>query len=135
MKVETISPAGMFEPIGPYSHIAKAGPFITISGTPGVDPATSQLAGDDAYSQARQIVRNLRSMLAEVGASLSDVMHVHVFLKQVEDFQEMNRAYLEEFGAHQPARTVICIADLPKEGALMTMNLTAFAQLDGNHDV
>ncbi len=96
MKVETFSPADMFEPIGPYSHIAKAGPFITISGTPGVDPATSQLAGADAYSQAKQIVRNIRSLLAQVNASLNDVMHVHVFLKRVEDFKEMNRAYSED---------------------------------------
>lgn len=126
MPVENFTPTGMFEPIGPYSHLSKAGPFIAISGTPGVDPSTSAMAGADAYSQARQIVKNFRSMLAEVGASLDDVMHVHVFLKRVEDFQEMNRAYAEEFGSHRPARTVICVADLPKQGALMTMNLTAF---------
>lgn len=127
MQVETFTPAGMFEPIGPYSHLTKAGPFITISGTPGVDPATSQMAGDDAYSQSKQIVKNFRVMLAEVGASLEQVMHVHVFLKRVEDFQAMNQAYAEEFGSHRPARTVICVADLPKQGALMTMNLTAYA--------
>ena len=69
-------------------------------------------------------------MLAAVCASLEDVMHVHVFLKRVEDFQEMNRAYAEEFGAHRPARTVICVADLPKQHALMTMNLTAFMRND-----
>lgn len=127
MHIETITPAGMFEPIGPYSHLTKVGPFISISGTPGVDPATGQMAGADAYSQSRQIVKNFAAMLAEVGATLDDTMHVHVFLKQVGDFQEMNRAYAEEFGAHRPARTVICVADLPKQGALMTMNLTAYA--------
>ena len=127
MQVETITPSGMFTPIGPYSHISRVGPFITISGTPGVNPATSKMSSDDAYSQSKQIVQNFRQMLADVGASLNDVMHVHVFLKRVEDFQEMNRAYAEEFGAHLPARTVICVNDLPKQGALMTMNLTAYA--------
>jgi 2-iminobutanoate/2-iminopropanoate deaminase len=127
MNIETITPAGFFEPIGPYSHVTRVGPFISVSGTPGVDPATKDFAGTDAYSQARQIVRNFRLMLAEAGASLNDVMHVNVFLKRVEDFQEMNRGYAEEFGAHRPARTVICVADLPKQGALMTMNLTAYA--------
>ena len=126
MKIETTSPKNMFEPIGPYNHIAKAGPFITISGTPGVDSSTSQMAGTDAYSQAKQTVRNLSSMLESVDASLKDVMHVHIFLTNVEDFQEMNRGYKEEFGSHCPARTVICVADLPKKGALMTMNLTAY---------
>lgn len=126
MKIETITSDNMFEPIGPYNHIAKAGPFITISGTPGIDPETSQMAGDDAYSQSKQIVRNFRSMLADVDSSLDDIMHVHVFLVNVEDFAEMNRAYAEEFGSHCPTRTVICVADLPKKGALMTMNATAY---------
>lgn len=125
--IHTVTPAGMFAPIGPYSHLTRAGSLIMISGTPGVDPASGQLAGADAYRQARQIVRNFRHMLAEVGAELRDVMHVNVFLKRVEDFAEMNRGYAEEFGEHLPARTVICVADLPKAGALMTMNLTAVA--------
>lgn len=116
----------MFEPIGPYNHIAKAGPFITISGTPGIDSKTSKMAGIDAYSQSKQTVRNIRLMLESVGASLKDVMHVHVFLINVEDFQEMNRGYAEEFGSPCPSRTVICVADLPKKGALMTMNVTAY---------
>ena len=125
MPVETLTPPGSFAPIGPYSHIAKAGSFVTLSGTPGVDPATGELAGEDAYTQARQIVRNFRNMLAAVGGTLEDVLHVHVYLKDCADFAEMNRAYAEDFGTHRPARTVIGVADLPKPGARMTMNLTA----------
>ena len=49
-EIETITPTEMFEPIGPYSHLTKVGPFITISGTPGVDPNTLEMAGADAYS-------------------------------------------------------------------------------------
>ncbi|MBI3229796.1 MAG: RidA family protein [Burkholderiales bacterium] len=125
MPVTTLSPSDFFEPIGPYSHLARAGNFITISGTPGIDPATQDFAGTDAYSHSQQIVKNFRTLLAAAGAQLSDVLHVNVYLKHVEDFAEMNRAFAEEFGNHKPARTVICVADLPKKGALMTMDLTA----------
>ena len=125
MKVETFTPANVMKPIGPYSHIAKAGSFIAISGTAGIDPATGDFAGPDAYSQARQIVRSFRSMLEDVGSSLEHVLHVNVFLKNAADFEEMNRAYREAFGNHLPARTVVAVADLPKKEALMTMNLTA----------
>lgn len=127
MNIESITPTDMFEPIGPYSHLTKVGPFITISGTPGVDPKTGKMAGTDAYSQSKQIVQNFRSMLAGVNAKLENVMHVHVFLTCVDDFPEMNRAYAEEFASYLPARTVICVAGLPKQGALMTMNLTAYS--------
>jgi 2-iminobutanoate/2-iminopropanoate deaminase len=125
MQVETFTPANVMKPIGPYSHIAKAGSFIAISGTAGIDPATGDFAGPDAYSQARQILRSFRSMLEGVGSDLGHVLHVNVFLKNAADFEEMNRAYSEAFGSHRPARTVVAVADLPKQGALMTMNLTA----------
>ena len=128
MKVETFTPTNVMKPIGPYSHIAKAGSFIAISGTAGIDPATGDFAGPDACSQARQILRSLRSMLESVGSDLDHVLHVNVFLKNAADFEEMNRAYREAFGAHLPARTVVAVADLPKKGALMTMNLTAVAR-------
>jgi len=135
MKIETISPTNMFEPIGPYNHIAKAGPFITISGTPGIDSKTLKMAGDDAYSQAKQTVQNISSMLKSVDASLKDIMHVHVFLTNVEDFKEMNRGYAEEFGSYCPSRTVICVSDLPKKGALMTMNVTAYIDNESNEKI
>lgn len=130
MTIETFTPKNMFKPIGPYSHIAKSGSFISISGTPGINFVTGELAGDDAYLQARQIVRNMCEMLKSVGSDLEDVISVNVFLKRVEDFDEMNRACAEEFGNHLPTRTVICVVDLPKKSALMTMNLTAIQNTD-----
>jgi 2-iminobutanoate/2-iminopropanoate deaminase len=125
MKVETFTPQSVMKPIGPYSHVANSGSFIAISGTAGVDPATGDFAGTDVYSQARQILRSFRSMLEGVGSDLDHVLHVNVFLKHTADFEEMNRAYREAFGTHLPARTAITVSDLPKKGALLTMNLTA----------
>ena len=123
--VETSTPPNTPAPIGPYSHIAKVGSFITIGGTAGVDPETGELAGADVFSQTKRILESFRVMLASVGSDLERVVHVNVFLKDVRDFEEMNRAYAEAMGAHRPARTVIGVNDLPKAGALLTMNLNA----------
>lgn len=123
--IETSTPPDTPTPIGPYSHIAKAGPFLSISGTAGVNPATGLLAGDDVYAQTRQILESFSVMLAAAGSDLHHVVHFNVFLKDVGDFEEMNRAYAEKMGTHRPARTVIGVNDLPKPGARLTMNLTA----------
>jgi 2-iminobutanoate/2-iminopropanoate deaminase len=123
--VETSTPANTPTPIGPYNHIAKVGPFLSIGGTAGVDPATGQLAGPDVYSQTVQILRSFQVMLESVGSDLKQVIHVHVFLRDMRDFEEMNRAYVELMAGHRPARTVIGVNDLPKPGVLLTMNLTA----------
>jgi 2-iminobutanoate/2-iminopropanoate deaminase len=124
-RVETSTPPHTPEPIGPYNHIAKVGQFISIGGTAGVNPATGQLAGTDVYSQAKQILESFRMMLESVDSDLSHIVHVNVFLKDMQHFEEMNRAYVHMLGDHRPARTVIGVAELPKPGVLLTMNLTA----------
>jgi 2-iminobutanoate/2-iminopropanoate deaminase len=124
-KVETSTPANTPTPIGPYSHIAKVGQFISIGGTAGVNPASGFLAGPDAYSQTKQILESFRVMLESAASDLEHVVHVNVFLKDMRDFDEMNRAFIEIMGNHRPARTVIGVNELPKPGVLLTMNLTA----------
>ncbi len=123
--VETSTPPNTPTPIGPYNHIAKVGPFISIGGTAGVNPATGQLAGANVYSQAKQILESFSVMLESVESDLQHVVHVNIFLKDMRDFEEMNRAYVEKMGNHRPARTVIGVNELPKPGVLLTMNLTA----------
>ena len=124
-RVDTSTPPNTPAPIGPYSHIAKVGQFITIGGTAGFDPVTGQLAGPDVSAQTRQILSSFDVMLQSAGSSLSHIIHVNVFLKNMGDFDAMNRAYVEVMGDHRPARTVIGVNDLPKPGILLTMNLTA----------
>jgi 2-iminobutanoate/2-iminopropanoate deaminase len=126
--VETVTPPNTPTPIGPYSHVARVGGFITIGGTAGVDPATGRLAGTDVVAQARQILRNFTVMLEAVGSDLGHVIHVDVYLLDIADFAAMNEAYVEAFApfsSHLPARTAIGVAALPKAGAVVTMGLTA----------
>jgi 2-iminobutanoate/2-iminopropanoate deaminase len=123
--VETFTPANTPAPIGPYNHIARVDKFISIGGTAGVDPATGKLAGPDVYSQTKQILKSFQVMLEYVNSDLNHVLHINIFLKNMQDFEEMNRAYVEMMDNHRPARTVIGVAELPKPGVLLTMNLTA----------
>lgn len=124
-RVETLTPPNTPTPIGPYSHIAKVGPNITIGGTAGVDPASGQLAGPDIGAQTRQILKSFGVMLEAVGSDLDHVVHINVFLRDMADFEAMNAAYVEAIGTHRPARTVFSVRELPKPGVLLTMNLTA----------
>ncbi len=124
-KVETSTPPNTPTPIGPYHHIAKVGSSITIGASAGVDPSTGALAGEDVGSQTLQIIDNVGVMLESVGSDLDHVVHVTVFLLHMTDFEAMNAAYTERMGSHRPARTVIGVAELPKPGILLTVNLTA----------
>ena len=125
MTVQTSTPDETMTPIGPYSHIARSGPFITIGGTAGVNPATGELAGPDVTLQTRQILEAFKVMLASVGSDLGHVLHINIFLLDMRDFAEMNAAYAATMQGFRPARTAVQVAALPKTGALLTMNLTA----------
>ena len=125
MKVEWSTPANTMTPLGPYSHVAKAGQFITIGATAGVDPATGELVGTDIAAQTAQILDAFEIMLASVGSDLDHVLHINVFLADMKDFHHMNAAYAEKMGERRPARTAVSVSGLPKPGALVTMNPTA----------
>ena len=90
-----------------------------------MNPETGQLAGSDVASQTKQILESFRVMLESVDSDLSHIVHIHIFLKNMSDFEDMNHAYVEVMGEHRPARTVIGVNELPKPGVLLTMNLTA----------
>lgn len=123
--VTTMTPAGSPKPIGPYSHIAQVGPWITIGGVGGVSPETGALAGESVEAQTRQILANFARMLEAAGSDLAHVVHVNVFMREMAEFEAMNGVYAEVFGDHLPARTVFGVADLPRPGFRLTMNLTA----------
>ncbi len=124
-KIQTITPENTMAPIGPYSHVAKAGGFITIGGTAGVDPSTGQLAGPGISEQTLQILDAFEVMLASVGSDLAHVLHINVFLTDMRDFEAMNAAYADRMQEANPARTSVQVASLPKPGARITMNATA----------
>jgi 2-iminobutanoate/2-iminopropanoate deaminase len=117
------------DPVGPYSHIARFGDFISIGAVAGVDPTTGALAGPDIASQTVQILDAFEVMLISVGSNLDHAMHITVFLKDMADFAAMNAAYESRMGQRRPARTAVAVVDLPKQGALLTMNLTAVTAL------
>jgi len=123
--VETSTPPGTPAPIGPYSHVARVGSSITISGTAAFDPVSGALVGPDVASQTRRILDTFAVMLESAGSDLAHVVHINVFLLEMADFDAMNAAYAERLGPYRPARTVIGVHELPKPGVRLTMNLTA----------
>ena len=99
-----------------------------ISAIAGMDPETGKLVGPEAYAQAKQILRLCEVMLAAAESDLDHVVHVNLFLKNVEDLDDVGRACDEALGSDRPAGTVVAVPDLPKPGALVTMSLIAMTR-------
>lgn len=98
-------------PGGPYSHAVVAGDFVYLAGATPHRTDGSPVDGDFA-TQARATLDNLATVAKASGSSLADAVRVGVYLRDLADFQEMNRFFAEYFGDEPPARTTIQ-ADLP----------------------
>ncbi len=100
--------------IGPYSQANMAGNTLFLSGQIGIDPATGELAADDVAGQARQVMANMRAVLAAAGATPEQVCKTTVFLTNIADFAVVNEIYAQTFSANAPARSCVAVAALPK---------------------
>jgi 2-iminobutanoate/2-iminopropanoate deaminase len=102
--------------IGPYSQGIKAGNLIFVSGQIPIDPATGALIDAiDIGSQTRRVLQNIQQILSSGGASIDNIVRTTVFLKNMNDFAEMNRVYGEFFREAAPARATVEVARLPKD--------------------
>ncbi len=89
----------------PHSPGVRAGPLLYISGMISLDPETGEIKPGTMASETRQILENLRHLLASNGSSLERVVKVNVFLHDMLEFENMNRVFREFFPADPPART------------------------------
>ena len=101
--------------IGPYSQAIQSGGFLFLSGQIPLDPATGQLVGGDVAAQTRQVLDNLRAVLAAAGGSLDHVVRTTVYLADLGDFAAMNEVYAGYFTSPAPARATVQVARLPRD--------------------
>ncbi|MBD8016760.1 MULTISPECIES: RidA family protein [Planococcus] len=100
--------------IGPYSQGVVSGGILYSSGQIPLT-ASGELVEGTIADQTHQVFSNLKAVLAEAGSSLGDVIKTTVFIKDMNDFAEMNEIYAAYFGDHKPARSTVEVARLPKD--------------------
>jgi 2-iminobutanoate/2-iminopropanoate deaminase len=102
--------------IGPYSQAVRAGDLLFVSGQIPIDPSTGKLIDDRTIKgQTQRVLENLLAIVAAAGGSAENVLKTTVFLRDMEDFAEMNAAYSEFFRSSPPARSTIEAARLPRD--------------------
>ena len=101
--------------IGPYSQAVKAGNMLFVSGQVPFVPETMEIVEGDVKAQTAQSLKNLQAILKEAGADFSNVVKTTVFIKDMNEFAQVNEVYAEYFGDNKPARACVEVARLPKD--------------------
>lgn len=88
----------------PFSPAVRAGDFIYVSGQVPAD-SNGEIVVGGIEAQTRQVMENLKTVLALAGATLDDVCKSTVWLHDARDFGAFNRIYMGYFGENKPARS------------------------------
>ena len=95
--------------IGPYSQgiATPGGKLIFTAGQIAINPKSGELTNGGIVEQTKQVLENVKAILAAAGAGMEDVVKTTVFLQSMDDFTLMNETYARYFGASPPARSTV----------------------------
>lgn len=119
-----ISTGSPFETAFGYSRAVVDGDLVFVSGTTGYDYATMTMPEDPA-EQARNIFRTIEAVLAEAGASLSQVVRAQYFVTDRAYCEPVLRVCGEVFGQIRPAAAIYVVSGMLKEEMKVEIEVTA----------
>ncbi|MBO9483429.1 MULTISPECIES: RidA family protein [Gammaproteobacteria] len=112
--------------IGPYSQGMRFGNLVFTSGQLPIDPETGEVS-EDTKQQAHQCLKNLKAVLEAAGSGMDRVKKVTVFVRDMDEFSNINEVYKQYFKVPFPARSLVEVARLPKD---VKVEIEALATVD-----
>ncbi|MDD4976330.1 MAG: Rid family detoxifying hydrolase [Bacteriovorax sp.] len=109
--------------IGPYSQGVGLNGTYYFSGQIGLDPKTQVLA-DGFSAQLKMVMQNIDGLLGSQGLSRDNIIKTSIFVTDLNNFAEVNQAYIEFFKEPYPARSTVEVSKLPK-GSLVEIEVIA----------
>ena len=102
-------------PIGPYNQAVLVGNNLYTSGQIALNPATMELVLDDIETETKQVMENMKAVLAAADMTFENVIKTTIFIMNMGDFARINAVYGSYFDeATAPARETVQVACLPK---------------------
>jgi 2-iminobutanoate/2-iminopropanoate deaminase len=114
------------KPVGPYNQAVMVNNMIFLSGQIAIVPRLDDiLYPDDITKQTERVMSNLEAVLTEAGATWENVVKTTIFLKDMNDFTQVNEVYSKYFKPETaPARATVEVSRLPKD-VLVEIECTA----------
>lgn len=102
-------------PIGPYNQAVLSGNTLYTSGQIALDPITMELVMDDINTETKQVMENMKAVLAAAEMTFENVIKTSIFISDMHNFSQINEVYASYFNeATAPARETVEVANLPK---------------------
>jgi len=102
-------------PIGPYSQAILSRNTLYVSGQIPLNPETGVLVDGSLTESTHQVMKNIGSLLNEANLSFDDIVKCTIFLKDLDNFNEVNKIYATYFRSTPPARETVEVSKLPMD--------------------
>ncbi|WP_046744626.1 RidA family protein [Kordia zhangzhouensis] len=102
-------------PIGPYNQAVLINGTLYTSGQIAIDPNTGDLVQDSIEIETKQVMENMKAVLAAANMTFDHVVKTSIFISDMNNFSKINAVYSEYFNDdNAPARETVEVANLPK---------------------
>jgi enamine deaminase RidA (YjgF/YER057c/UK114 family) len=117
------SSGSRWEPVVGYSRAVRSGNTITVTGTVGIGPDGSFPAG--AAAQTRRALEIIEAAIEALGGRLADVVRTRMFVRDISQWEAVGKVHGEVLGAVRPATTMVEVAKLIDDAALVEIEADA----------
>jgi enamine deaminase RidA (YjgF/YER057c/UK114 family) len=126
--MQILNPVEWASPKGYANGIAAEGKLVFVAGQIGWN-AQAQFDSHDLVGQTRQALRNVIRVLADAGARPEHIVRLTWYVIDKRDYlahsQELGQTYRDIIGKHYPAMTLVQVAALLEDRALVEIEATA----------
>ena len=102
-----------------YNSAISLGNLVFLSGTGVAEPL-------DVGGQTDRVLKSLEERLILAGSSMEKVVKCNVYLQDLRDYDEMNKAFRGRFGPEPPVRTTVAVAGIPLKDCKVEIEVIAY---------
>ena len=100
--------------IGPYSQAVLVDKTLYCSGQIAINPKNNLIINSSIKEETKMIMKNIFEILNSAQMNFDNIVKCTIFLKNMDDYNEVNKVYSKCFKSDPPAREAVEVSKLPK---------------------